>query len=62
MEFDLKEHCLVSSFSPIAMKLMEEYSVEQGYKVRTIYIQNFNNDIKLPLLEELINMGDGVNV
>lgn len=41
---------------------MEEWSFEQGYKVRTIYIQNFYNDIKLPCNEDLIKMGDGINI
>ena len=44
------------------MKIMEEWSFEQGYKVRTIYIQNFYNDIKLPSNEDLIKMGDGINI
>jgi hypothetical protein len=44
------------------MKIMEEWSFEQGYKVRTIYIQNFYNDIKLPCNEDLIKMGDGINI
>jgi hypothetical protein len=41
---------------------MEEWSQHEGYSVRTIYIQNFYNHLKLPSDDELIKMGDGINI
>lgn len=41
---------------------METYSVNQNYKVRTIYLTNFYNHIAVPPLHEIIKMGDGLNI
>lgn len=58
----LKEYCFVSSFDHEALREMELVSASEFYKVRTLYIQNFYNHVALPPMEELLAMGDGVNI
>jgi glycerophosphoryl diester phosphodiesterase len=52
----------VSSFDPLILKEMEQLSIAQDYKVRTIYLQNFYPYNKLPPNFHLITLGDGVNI
>jgi glycerophosphoryl diester phosphodiesterase len=61
-EYELKDYCFVSSFFHPALREIELVSHSEFYKVRTIYLQNFYNQIGLPPLDELLTMGDGVNI
>lgn len=61
-EYQLKDYCFVSSFDYAALKEMEIYSHSQLYSVKTIYLTNYFNHIEVPAFEEIIKMGDGLNV
>jgi hypothetical protein len=61
-EYNLKDFCFVSSFFHPALREMEVVSSAELYKVRTIYLQNFFSHISLPSNDELLSMGDGVNI
>lgn len=61
-EYQLKDYCFVSSFDYAALKEMEHYSHSQMYSVKTIYLTNYFNHIEVPAFDEIVRMGDGLNV
>jgi ribosomal protein S26 len=62
MDSDIKDYCFVSSFNFEALAELEIVSVANLYKVRTIYLTNFYNHIACPSHEQIVRLGDGVNV
>ena len=62
MDHDLKDFCFVSSFNFDALTELELVSQTNLYKVKTIYLTNFYNHIACPSVEQMIKLGDGVNV
>jgi glycerophosphoryl diester phosphodiesterase len=62
-EFTLNQHSFVSSFNWDALREMERISSAADlHPVRTIYLTNFYNHISLPPVDEILQMGDGLNI
>ena len=55
-------HSFISSFNWNALKEMERISATDPFPVRTIYLTNFYNHIGLPPIDEMLLMGDGLNI
>ena len=52
----------MSSFDHDALREMELVSRAELNQVRTVYLTNFYNHIEVPPLEQIIKMGDGLNI
>lgn len=61
-QYNLQEHCFVSSFDHHALKELELVGESENYRIHTIYLTNFFNTDALPSREELLTMGDGLNI
>ena len=62
IEYNMREHCFVSSFRHEALRELELVGASELYKIHTIYLTNFYHTEPLPPKEELINMGSGLNI
>ena len=61
--FALNQHSFVSSFNWDALREMERISsATDPHPIRTIYLTNFYNHIGLPSEDEMLKMGDGLNI
>jgi len=58
----LGPHCFISSFDHDILRQVESLSLQNDYKIRTIYLHNFYPSFSLPPLEKLTSQGDGVNI
>ena len=64
MEYDFGQYCFISSFNHGNKMLESIHSLNKytDYHVRTIYLHNFYPEDSLPPLEELAQLGDGINI